>query len=129
MRAAAGNGERAHRGRWVVGSLTALALVVTACGGGSAPPAASSSAGKPNPNGVLRVGVDLNDSFSNDFDPGTGTNDCSFQILEQIYQSITFEPSGTQGNNEIEPGLAQSWTDLRLHSDPAHPAQRRVLRR
>ncbi len=126
MRRATGNG---HRVRWVVGSLAALSLLLVACGGGNGAPQASSNAGTPNPNGVLRVGVDLNDSFSNDFDPGTGTNDCSFQVLEQIYQSITFEPSGPPGNNEIEPGLAQSWTDLRLHADPAHPAQRRVLRR
>jgi hypothetical protein len=90
---------RTHRGRVVVGSLTVLALIAAACGGGGGSTPAASNAGTPNPNGVLRVGVDLNDSFSNDFDPGTGTNDCSFQVLEQIYQSITFEPSGTQGNN------------------------------
>ena len=121
MRTAAGNGAKAHRRRWIVASLTALALGVTACGGSAATPAAS-SAGTPNPNGVLRVGVDLNDSFSNDFDPGTGTNDCSFQVLEQIYQSITFEPPGPTGNNQIEPGLAQSWqisgSTLTLHIRP-----------
>jgi peptide/nickel transport system substrate-binding protein len=98
-----------------------MAVVVAACGGGMGTPAVS-SAGTPNPNGVLRVGVDLNDSFSNDFDPGTGTNDCSFQVLEQIYQSITVEPPGTQGNNQIEPGLAQSWqisgSTLTLHIRP-----------
>ena len=122
MRRAANNRGRQHRVRWVVGSLTVLSLLLVACGGGSGTPQATSNAGTPNPNGVLRVGVDLNDSFSNDFDPGTGTNDCSFQILEQIYQSITFEPSGIQGNNEIEPGLAQSWTisgsTLTLHIRP-----------
>jgi ABC-type transport system substrate-binding protein len=122
MRRAGDNGGRKHRVRWVIGSLTTLSLLLVACGGGSGTPQASSNAGTPNPNGVLRVGVDLNDSFSNDFDPGTGTNDCSFQVLEQIYQSITLEPPGSLGNNEIEPGLAQSWTisssTLTLHIRP-----------
>jgi peptide/nickel transport system substrate-binding protein len=121
MRTAAGSGGE-RRSRWVVGSLTALALVVTACGGGGGSTPAASNSGTPNPNGVLRVGVDLNDSFSNDFDPGTGTNDCSFQVLEQVYQSITEEPPGTEGNNGILPGLAQSWTisgsTLTLHIRP-----------
>src|ERR1700691_5179948 len=121
MRRAAGKGEQRRTLRWGVGALAGLSLVLAACGGGTGTPAAS-NAGAPNPNGVLRFGVDLNDSFSNDFDPGTGLNDCSFQILEQIYQSITFEPSGPLGNDEIEPGLAQSWTisgsTLTLHIRP-----------
>jgi peptide/nickel transport system substrate-binding protein len=121
MRRAAGNGERAHKARWAAATLGTLSLVLAACSSAGTPPV-SSNAGTPNPNGVLRVGVDLNDSFSNDFDPGTGTNDCSFQVLEQIYQSITFEPSGNQGNSEIAPGLAQSWTisgsTLTLHIRP-----------
>ncbi|MGH7868919.1 MAG: ABC transporter substrate-binding protein, partial [Candidatus Dormibacteraceae bacterium] len=75
-----------------------------------------------DPNGVLRYGVDLNNGFSNDFDPATGTNDCSFQELSQIYSSITYEPPGTQGNNEILPGIAQSWqiqgSTLALHIRP-----------
>jgi len=122
MRKPSGNGPRGRRVRWGVSGIACLGLVLSACGGGGSGTPSASGAGTPNPNGVLRVGVDLNDSFSNDFDPGTGTNDCSFQVLEQIYQSITFEPSGPLGNDEIEPGLAQSWTisgsTLTLHIRP-----------
>jgi peptide/nickel transport system substrate-binding protein len=122
MRASAGKGERASTTRWVVCALTAMSLVLVACGGGGAGTPAASTAGTPNPNGVLRFGVDLNNGFSNDFDPGTGTNDCSFQELSQIYSSVTDEPAGTQGNNEILPGIAQSWqiagTTLTLHIRP-----------
>jgi peptide/nickel transport system substrate-binding protein len=122
MRPAANNGGPARRTRWVVGPLVCLSLMLVACGGGGGGSPAASSAGTPNPNGVLRFGVDLNDGFSNDFDPGTGTNDCSFQELSQIYSSITDEPPGTQGNNEIEPGLAQSWqisgSTLTVHIRP-----------
>jgi hypothetical protein len=59
-----------------VSGIACLGLVLSACGGGGSGTPSASGAGTPNPNGVLRVGVDLNDSFSNDFDPGTGTNDC-----------------------------------------------------
>jgi peptide/nickel transport system substrate-binding protein len=107
-----------------VSGIACLGLVLSACGGGGSgtPSASASGAVTANPNGVLRFGVDLNDAFSNDFDPGTGLNDCSFQVLEQIYQSITFEPAGTEGNDQIAPGLAQSWTisgsTLTLHIRP-----------
>jgi len=97
-------------------------MVLVACGGGGGTPQASSNAGTPDPNGVLRYGVDLNNGFSNDFDPGTGTNDCSFQELAQIYSSITYSPPGTQGNNTILGGIAQSWdisgSTLTLHIRP-----------
>jgi ABC-type transport system substrate-binding protein len=120
MRRAAGNGERATR--WVVGGLVSLSLVLAACSGGGRTPQVSSNAGTPNPNGVLRFGVDLNNGFSNDFDPGTGTNDCSFQELSQIYSSVTYIPAGTQGNNEVLAGIAKSWTvsgsTLTLHIRP-----------
>jgi peptide/nickel transport system substrate-binding protein len=113
--------RRMHRMRWTVGGLVGLSFVLAACGGGGSTPAAS-NVGTPNPHGILRFGVDLNDEFSNDFDPGTGTNDCSFAELSQIYSSITYEPAGTLGNNEIAPGLAQSWTvqgsTLTLHLRP-----------
>jgi peptide/nickel transport system substrate-binding protein len=122
MRPVAAGNYRTHPARWVIGSLTALSLVLVACGGGGGSPQAGTSAGTPNPNGVLRFGVDLNSGFSNDFDPGTGTNDCSFQELSQIYSSITDEPPGTQGNSSVLPGIAQSWqiqgTTLTLHIRP-----------
>jgi ABC-type transport system substrate-binding protein len=58
-----------------------------------------------NPNGVLRYGTDLNNEFSNDFDPGTGSNDCSYTELALIYQSMT-----APGQTAISGGVAQSWT-------------------
>ncbi len=122
MRPAAGHGGPMYRTRWIIGGLTALSIVLAACGGGGGSPQAGSNAGTPDPNGVLRFGVDLNNGFSNDFDPGTGLNDCSFQELSQIYSSITYEPPGTQGNAKIAPGIAQSWqiqgTTLTLHLRP-----------
>ncbi|HXQ44403.1 MAG TPA: ABC transporter substrate-binding protein [Acidimicrobiales bacterium] len=122
MRRPAGKGDGARRAGRLVGCLVTTSLVLAACGGGGGTPQASSKAGTPNPDGVLRFGVDLNDGFSNDFDPGTGTNDCSFEELSQIYSSITDEPGGTEGNNEILPGVAQSWqisgSTLTLHIRP-----------
>jgi hypothetical protein len=90
----------------VPGSLMAMSVTLAACSGGSSPPSASSNAGTPDPNAVLRFGVDLNNGFSKDFDPGS--NECSFQELSQSYSSITYEPPGTQGNEEILPGIAQT---------------------
>ncbi|MHB1583468.1 MAG: ABC transporter substrate-binding protein [Acidimicrobiales bacterium] len=54
---------------------------------------------------MLTYGFDLNNQFSNDFDPGTGTNDCSYTVLANIYQTLT-----TPGNTAIGGGAAQSWT-------------------
>jgi hypothetical protein len=75
-----------------------MSVTLAACSGGSSPPSASSNAGTPDPNAVLRFGVDLNNGFSKDFDPGS--NECSFQELSRIYSSITYEPPGTQGNRK-----------------------------
>jgi peptide/nickel transport system substrate-binding protein len=122
MRQGAGKGYRALWSPRIVGGLVAMSMVLAACSSGGGTPQATSNAGTPNPNGVLKFGVDLNNGFSNDFDPGTGENDCSFQELSQIYSSITFEPPGTQGNNAILPGIAQSWqvsgSTLTLHIRP-----------
>ncbi|MGH9016408.1 MAG: ABC transporter substrate-binding protein [Acidimicrobiales bacterium] len=99
-----------------------MAMILAACGGGGGSPRATANAGTPDLNGVLRFGVDLNNGFSDDFDPGTGLNDCSFQELSQIYSSITDEPPGPEGNSEILPGVAQSWqiqgATLTLHIRP-----------
>jgi peptide/nickel transport system substrate-binding protein len=117
MRPAAENGERARKIRWVVGGLTTMSLLLASCSGGGSPVA--SNTGTPNAKGVLRFGVDLNNGFSADFDPGSGENDCSFQELSQIYSSITSIPAGTEGNEKILPGIAQSWqirgSTLTLH--------------
>jgi peptide/nickel transport system substrate-binding protein len=58
-----------------------------------------------NPNGVLKIGFDLNNEFSNDFAPATEENDCSYTVTANIYQSMT-----TPGNSAIGGGVAQSWT-------------------
>jgi peptide/nickel transport system substrate-binding protein len=122
MRRGVGTGNRSQSARGVVGCLVGISLVLAACSSGGGTPRATSNGGTPDPNGVLRYGVDLNNGFSNDFDPATGTNDCSFQELSQIYSSITYEPPGQQGNNAILPGIAQSWqisgTTLTLHIRP-----------
>ena len=81
------------------GSLTAVVAL------GTATTATASSSGPINPNGVLNYGLDLNNQFSNDFDPGTEFNDCSETVLSNIYQSLT-----TPGNFAIGGGVAQSWT-------------------
>jgi peptide/nickel transport system substrate-binding protein len=67
--------------------------------------AAGASPADNNTHGVLKYGVDLNNEFSNDFDPGTGMNDCSFTELANIYQSVT-----VPGQSAISGGVAQSWT-------------------
>jgi ABC-type transport system substrate-binding protein len=69
----------------------------------SGPAGAASS--NVNPNGVLKVGFDLNNEFSNDFAPATEQNDCSYTVTANIYQSMT-----TPGNTAIGGGVAQSWT-------------------
>ena len=58
-----------------------------------------------NTQGVLKYGIDLNNTFSNNFDPGNVTNDCSFTMLANIYQSVA-----APGQTAISGGVAQSWT-------------------
>ena len=58
-----------------------------------------------DPNGILKYGYDLNNEFSNDFDPGTVLNGCSFEPLAFIYQSVTADA----GNFAIMGGVARSW--------------------
>jgi peptide/nickel transport system substrate-binding protein len=109
----AGYGVRT--GLTAVAMLFALPLVVVASGG---PPAGAVPAND-NTHGVLKYGVDLNNAFSNDFDPGTGTNDCSFTELANIYQSVA-----VPGQYAISGGVAQSWsvsdnaTTVTLHIRP-----------
>lgn len=72
-------------------------------GGGTAATATTSNV---NPHGVLTYGFDLNDEFSNNFDPADPeSNDCSYTVLSNIYQSMT-----VPGNFGVTGGVAQSWT-------------------
>jgi peptide/nickel transport system substrate-binding protein len=104
--------------RWL-GAAVVAASLIAAIGGASA---ASGSSSQINRNGVLSYGEDLNNEFSNTFDPEKSTNDCSFAEFAQIYDSITYEPPGNAGNKEVLPGLAQSWqvqgSTLTLHIRP-----------
>ncbi|MBO0728324.1 MAG: ABC transporter substrate-binding protein [Acidimicrobiaceae bacterium] len=108
----------------------AAATLATACsGGGSSTPSGQASAypgrvspgGTPDPNGVLRYGVDFASEFSpNTFDPGQSFNGCDKIDEGLIYNGLTqLSPNG-----QLEPGLAQSWDfqpggmSLTLHLRP-----------
>lgn len=94
-----------RRARWVVavGAAAAVGAPVALTVSTSGPAAAAPS--NINPNGVLKYGFDLNNEFSNDFDPATQTNDCSYTMSANIMQSLT-----VPGNFSITGGVAQSWT-------------------
>ncbi len=106
-----------------------LAAACSGGGGGSTPGAVGSSlasshltpGGTPDPNGVLRYGVDFPKEFTpNSFDPGQSLNSCDKVDQGLIYDSLTqLSPTG-----QLEPGLAQSWdftpggNTLTLHLRP-----------
>jgi peptide/nickel transport system substrate-binding protein len=77
--------------------------------------------GTPDPNGVLRDGVDFPSEFTpNSFDPAGSLNSCDKIDEGLIYDTLTrLSPSG-----QLEPGLAQSWsftpggTSLTIHLRP-----------
>ncbi len=109
-------GERVWRQRaawspWLLGRkgllVVAAAISILVAGVGGASSFASGPTGKGG--GVLTYGEDLNNAFSNTFDPAKSTNDCSYAELSQIYDSITTEPPGAAGNESVLPGIAQSW--------------------
>jgi ABC-type transport system substrate-binding protein len=62
--------------------------------------------GTPDPNGVLRYGVDFPNEFTpNSFDPAQSLNACDKVDEGLIYDTLTqLSPTG-----QLEPGLAQSW--------------------
>jgi peptide/nickel transport system substrate-binding protein len=119
--------------------LVALAsILAAACGGGASSPGATSSGalggsgpggassrltlgGTPDPNGVLRYGVDFPNEFTpNSFDPAQSLNSCDKVDQALIYDTLTqLSPTG-----QLEPGLAQSWNftpggySLTLHLRP-----------
>jgi peptide/nickel transport system substrate-binding protein len=77
--------------------------------------------GTPNPNGVLRYGVDFPSEFTpNSFDPAQSLNACDKVDEGLMYDTLTqLSPTG-----QLEPGLAQSWdftpggSSLTLHLRP-----------
>ena len=70
-----------------------------------ATPASAATGGNVNPNGVLKYGVDLNDTFSDTFDPGASTDDCSYAEYTGVFDSL-LAPS----NTTVKPLLAASYT-------------------
>ena len=96
-------GIRAERAR-LVGVVAAATLFATAL---AVPPAgAASRGGSGNPNGTLTVGYDFSSEFSNTFDPGLSQIECDSLITEQIYGFLLTR----NAKDQIQPGLAQSWT-------------------
>lgn len=87
--------------RSVAVAAVATTVIPVAVGHGPAGAAASNV----NPNGVLKYAYDMNNEFSDDFDPGTVVNGCSFEPLAFIYQAVTADA----GNFAIMGGVAQSW--------------------
>lgn len=62
--------------------------------------------GKPDPNGVLDVGYDFSSEFTNTFDPAQSKSECDSLVTEQIYGLLLTR----NAQDQVEPGLAQSWT-------------------
>ena len=113
-----------------VGVPLAGVLVAGCSGGGGSGPVTGSTAssggrltpgGTPDPNGVLRYGVDFPNEFTpNSFDPAQSLNACDKVDEGLLYDSLThLSPTG-----QLQPGLAQSWdftpggNSLTLHLRP-----------
>ena len=115
--------------RTVVLALVGSVLAAACSSGGTTPGAAGTTSGSgrltpggtPDPNGVLRYGVDFPNEFTpNSFDPGQSLNSCDKADQGLIYDSLTqLSPTG-----QLQPGLAQSWdftaggSTLTLHLRP-----------
>jgi ABC-type transport system substrate-binding protein len=68
-------------------------------------PASGATGSTPNPHGVLKYGVDLDETFSGTFDPAASTNDCSYTEYTGLYDSLL-----SPGNTKVSPLLAASYT-------------------
>ena len=69
-------------------------------------------AGTPNPHGVLKYGVDLDETFSGTFDPAPSTNDCSYTEYTALYDSLL-----VPGQHQGEPAAGRQ---LHLHAHLHH---------
>ncbi len=99
-RARSGTGSARRFRRSLVAALVAGSTLAVAA---SSPSWAAT--GTPNPNGILKYGVDLNETFSGTFDPGASTNDCSYTEYTGLYDSLL-----APGNTKVGPLLATSYT-------------------
>jgi peptide/nickel transport system substrate-binding protein len=103
----------ARRGWLSLGATLVAGTALAACGGsgsasssGTSGSSSSSSAGAVDPNGVLKYGADLDETFSGTFDPGQSTNDCSYTEYTALYNSLL-----APGNDSVSPLAAASYTD------------------
>lgn len=100
---------RKRRTLLALGATAIAAVSIAACGSSSSSAPSTnggqSGGGTPDPNGVLKYGVDLNNTFSGTFDPGQSTNDCSYTEFPSIYDSLL-----APANDQVNPLLATSYT-------------------
>ena len=89
--------------RWL--ALGAVVVAGSALGVVAPSSAFAATNGTPNPKGVLKYGVDLDETFSGTFDPGASTNDCSYTEYTSLYDSLL-----APGNTKTSPLLAASYT-------------------
>src|SRR5271165_109678 len=106
MRRPARGNERSSSGRAVALAGVACAVVAANVLVGSGATTAGAAPANVDPKGVLKYGFDLHNEFSNDFDPGTGQNDCSYTVLANLYQPLVVP----NGNFAISGAVAQSWS-------------------
>jgi peptide/nickel transport system substrate-binding protein len=106
-------GARRPQRTWLaLGAALIAGSSLAACGSSSSSTATtsgsssgSSSSGTPDPNGVVKYGVDLNETFSGTFDPAQSTDDCSYTEYTALYDSLL-----APGNDNVSPLLAASYT-------------------
>jgi len=106
-------GARRRQQTWLaLGAALIAGSSLAACGSSSpstattsGPSSGASSSGTPDPNGVVKYGVDLNETFSGTFDPAQSTNDCSYTEYTALYDSLL-----APGNANVSPLLAASYT-------------------
>jgi peptide/nickel transport system substrate-binding protein len=81
-----------------------LASFLAACGGGASSSGASGATGPPKPGGSLTL-VRSQDSV--DFDKTMVFSNASIWVYNQIFEGLTI---GSQDGQNVEPWLAESWT-------------------
>ncbi len=79
--------------------------------------ASASTGGNVNAKGVLKYGVDLNDTFSNTFDPAASTDDCSYTEYTGLFDSL-LSPSNTKVNPLLAASYTATPTSITFHLQP-----------
>src|SRR5262245_8151747 len=94
------------RARLGVG-LLALALIVAGCGGSSKPSANSTSGAAAeafDPNAVLRIGYNLQNSSIGELDPIKSATPSNFDLTRYVFGTLLLD----KGDGTYEPQLAKS---------------------